>query len=231
MSVLTINTLSVIHAQFYFPRWGCWRGVALVDAADAADLTGALALDVSDGQLALTGHSGAVGAYQDAVRVEVIGGRGALSTVARARHYQQPSVERVVRDLVGDAGETLSSTSDTSARAVVLPQWTTLAQPVGAALDLVVEAAGEGVGWRLLPGGDLWIGAETWSDAAQVGDLLGYDPQERRALFGVDVPLLLPGTTYRDDARPEVNGQRIARVAWDVGGADGPRCWAWFEAV
>jgi hypothetical protein len=229
MPVLTINTLPVIQAQLYFPRWGCWRGVALVDAEDADDLTGALALDVGDGQLALTGHSGAVGAFQDAVRVEVIGGRGALATSARARHYHQPSVERVVSDLLGDAGETLSSTSDAAPLAVVLPQWTTLVQPVGAALDLVVEAAGEGVGWRLLPGGDLWIGEESWPDAEQVGDLLTDDPQERRALVGVDVPLLLPGTTYRNPDHPAVDGQLISRVMWDLDG-DEVRCRLWFEA-
>jgi hypothetical protein len=219
--LISLNTLDVIHLQVAFPRHGAWRGLAFVDAADAADLTGALTLDVGDGQLTLTGRSGAVGAWQDAVRVELIGGRGALATIARARHYDQPTVQRIASDLLGDAGETLSSTSEAALLALTLPRWTTLAQPVGAALDLLVEGGRAGDVWRVLADGDVYLGAETWPDAAQEGDLLLDDPQERRALVGVDVPLLLPGTTYAD-------GRQISRVAWEVTG-DGARCMLWFE--
>lgn len=204
--MFTINDLPGLGGRLTFPRTGAWQAEIRIDTDQ--DLSGALIINVDDGRLTLKGTVDRGGNWQNVDALRIVGGAGGLRTVATPKHYTTATVGVVLRDLLADAGETLSATSYADTLGASLTSWTTSALSTGNLISLVLRAGAPGANWRVLPDGTVWVGVERWPDAGLVeGEdyhVLTEDPQRLFARLGVEVPLLMPGTA--------LGGRRVSYV-------------------
>lgn len=202
MALVEINGLPVYQARLCLPRFGAWH----VDAAFGGELApgdgATFAIDSGALTLAATAKRG--GLFIGTGLVRLVGGKGGLATIATAKFYQMSDVRHVLADLLSDAGETLSSTSDDATLSLELARWTTIQQETGPAISSLIQAAGDSIGWRVLPDGTVWVGPETWPDSGLDYRLITDHPNEGRRVVGLDAPTLLPGTT--------IGGARVSYV-------------------
>jgi hypothetical protein len=223
MALVTANGQDVIETWFRPPRTGAWHADILVDDPD--QIIGQVTLVIDGGALTLVGTAMRTGVFVDTGRLRVVAGAGGLGTSATPKHYNGTSVRIVLGDLLEIAGETLSSTADSSILDAALDAWTTTANPVGTLISQLLAAAAPGVSWRMLPDGTLWVGKENWSDSGldpATYQILSNPAEENSMYVGVDAPILLPGTTFE--------GQKVSFVEHHVGqGDDGVRMRVWFE--
>jgi hypothetical protein len=112
----------------------------------------------------------------------------------------------------------LSPDSDGDALAKTLPFWTRTAGSAGRALSSLAAAAG--VGWRVLPNGLVWLGAERWKAAAGTYEVLEEQPLARSLVLFSESPAVMPGTV--------LYGRPVAHVRHHVS-ADYLRCVVTFE--
>lgn len=197
MSELTLNGgAAILRACVSLPLAGVWSAALDVDSAE--DITGAVSVEI-DGTPVLLGTVVSGGVTHGLWRGRIVGGAGGLRGTLPARAYRDITLADVVRDALAESGETLSSTSgDLSA---LRRLWHRAEGAAARTLTAVADAAG--YGWRVLPRGDVWVGAETWPDAPDADlSLIDRDPSQRRYTLGGDVVGLRPGTLLqlRDDA-------------------------------
>lgn len=220
MALVTANGFPVLAATLLLPRSGRWTADLVVGTADAADVTGAITIDIDGGALSLVGASeaGRVGVFLDAVRVSVLGGTGGLDTIATPKAYQAAPIRIILSDLLGDAGETLSADADEDVLTTELPDFATTARATGSMIRTLLGNAASGTVWRFLPDGAFWTGAETWPDSGVAAAVLSRAYEEKRMELGLEAPTLLPGTTFEDEriSRVEyrIDGSRIRASAW-----------------
>jgi hypothetical protein len=217
----TLNGVPVFHGAICIPRVGAWTADLTVDSATA--LTGACTL-VIDGGLTLKGTAVPLqtGVWLDTARLRVVGGAGGLGKTAKPRHYRQTTARIVLQDLLTTAGEQLSATADLATLALSLPMWTTVAAPIG---RMIAALLGDSrlpatTTWRVLPGGTLFVGRETWPDSglANLTDYqdLAEQPEDAALELGVEAPRLLPGTT--------LGGRRVSYVEHKIDGNGARTC-------
>lgn len=220
--MFTIGDRSGLSARFTFPRTGAWQADLRIDNPD--DVTGAVTINVEDGRLLLVGTVDRGGNWQDVDFLRVIGGTGGLAKAATPKHYSSASIGVVMSDLLRDAGEKLSATSDQGVLSTPLASWTTSALPTGQMIALLLKTSTLAANWRVLPNGALWVGVETWPESGLLEDddyqVLSEDPTRMTANLGVEVPLLMPGTT--------LGGRNVSYVEHRL---DSPetRTEVWFE--
>lgn len=101
----------------------------------------------------------------------------------------------VARSICDDAGEVLADGVEADLDGYQLGHWTRIAMPARDALDLLVDVLG--LSWRVLPGGSIFVGAETWAEPE--GDFLfiGWLDDDL-AIYAPDGAPLLPGMTVDD---------------------------------
>jgi hypothetical protein len=194
MSLFALDGADGIDVRLSLPRYGAWHADVSADVTSGAVATsGKVVLDLDGTRFTGTVRRGGVTADTGVYRM--VGGAGALGQVATPKAYAQVTPQVVLQDVLGAAGESLSSSVAPSLLAASWASWTTPAWPVGQVLTEV--AARLGVGWRLLADGTVWLGAETWPLASpdcvewRRDDRLG-----RRYLHLLEGSMLLPGTTY-----------------------------------
>lgn len=209
----------VREATLTLPREGAWH----IDLQLEATVAPAGRFD-----LLMVGHrlSGTVvraRMVEGVARVRMAAGAAGLRRPVAKRHYTAPTVRNVLAALAGNVGEIVSATADPTLLGVVLEHWTTVAMPAGAAirvlLDRVPEAmAPEGVAWRLLPDGSIWVGQETWPDSEQDAIVVGEASEDGRVELALEVPFLLPGTTigeFRiDQVEIRATGDDLRTTIW-----------------
>jgi hypothetical protein len=210
MALATLNGFDVVSARITLPLSGAWHADVIVDSAKAP--TGA-ALLVLDGGLRLTGRTTRSDAYLETSYLRMTAGADGMRRTARPKFYTSGTVGVVLRDLLSTAGETLATSSAADVLGATLPAWATIAQPVGAALAVLLARGGPaGATWRHLPDGTLWVGVETWPDSGMVDgtDFVQVDshPHEDRVELGVETLHLLPGTLLQ--------GRRVNTVEHDL---------------
>lgn len=196
MALVNANGQAVLDLPLCLPLIGAWHADLRVDAPDT--ITGAVTISIDDDRLVLKGTASRTGAFAGTSYVRVVGGAGGLGKTARPRHYNQTSVRIVLGDLLADAGESLSPAASSSILGHRLEAWTTAALPVGMLISRLMTTAAPGASWRILPSGQLWIGAETWPDSGLAVDtyqITDENPAVGEAILAPDSPLLLPGTT------------------------------------
>lgn len=218
MALVQIAGLDVVSAQVCRPRVGVWHATAMLDS-DAPLALGAAAT-LALGSASLQGTIVRSGAPYGACSVRVVGGAGGLPQLATPKFYRGVQARAVVTDLLAAAGEKLSPTADAAALGVVLTSWTTVAQPTGAALSSLCMSLGDGVAWRVLEDGSVWIGTETWPDAAGLlVDVLDEHPDEGWRLLAMDDPTLAPGVTLDgrrvDYVEVSVESATVRIKAWE----------------
>ena len=215
MATVTINGQRAFETVISLPRTGAWRVDASVNTTSA--ITGACEIVI--GNLTLKGYARVGGVYGEVASVRVIAGAGGLYKDARPKHYSNAPLRIPLNDLLSDAGETLSATSDAAMLATSLVNWTTIQAPTANLITALADAAG--ATWRMVADGTVWMGKESWPASSFTYDLERSAPQERRLDMVSDEPTLLPGTT--------LSGQRIGYVTHTIS-ASSVRTVAWVES-
>lgn len=185
------SVFQVTNGDLHFPRTGLWM----------ADIS-ANGLEPPVGKITVTLASVIMPAavvrselVLGSVHVRLVGGSGGLSNIATKKHFRRPTVRQVLAQLLGDAGETLSATSDPVTLNTTLEAWTTMADPGGAVMAALCETIGKGVTWRMLFDGTVWIGPETWPACPTPFRSMEENGSSATELIGTDVPAVWPGTT------------------------------------
>lgn len=135
--------------------------------------------------------------------VTVMGGAGGLLSPSLAPRYTTAGATQVTAGLVAagiaeDAGETLAEGVEAELDDYSLASWQRMGGP---AIDAIDTLAGVlGLGWRVLPSGEVWIGAETWPE-------VGTETLER-AYFETGAPED-GSVTYATDATPFAAGESV----------------------
>lgn len=203
--MLIVDGEASIEATIELPRSGAWT----IDAGLASDveLTGKVQVNIDD-KYTMLGTVVRTGQWQNIEHVRIVGGAGGLSNIAKPQHYTAATVGVVLGDLLRQAGETLSPTSDAATLAARVKSWTTNAIPTGTLIARLLETAAPATTWRVLLDGTVWVGSETWPDCGLIEDtdysVLSRDTVNLTATLGVETPRLLPGTT--------IGGNKVARV-------------------
>jgi len=206
------DSRNITSGRVLLPRTGIWIANLRVNATD--DLPDRVVLDLGVTEMPATiSKSELIGGTTE---VRLVGGAGGLGEAPRPKHYHRPLVKHVLADLLRDAGETLSPTSTASVLATELEAWTTVARtgvrstpvPTGSILAALCAVAGSGVNWRVLGDGSVWIGTETWPDAAVDVRSIDNDGPNAAALVGTDIPGLWPGTL--------LGGRKVDYVCHDL---------------
>ena len=159
MSLLQLGDAPVMSGELTRPLRGSWTADLEVDA-DAAPsgrvtLTGA--------GVSLVGTVVQSTSWNDRQRCRVVGGAGGMTKELAPAFYRGVTLRAVVTALLAAAGETLSSTSDSSVLSRSVPVWARLRATAAAVLDQVLTVFGSGAIWRHLPDGSVWIGSPAWS--------------------------------------------------------------------
>lgn len=193
MSLVSLNDARVARGTLSMPLVGAWTADLLVENDDD-EPSGAVVLSIA-GELELHGTVLRSLNHRGMAQVRVVGGAGGLQKSAAPKFYRAAKIGDVLRDLVTDAGETLSDTSDSSALSASLDYWTTITSPTGLMVAALMPSAPGGTGWRVLPDGSLWVGPETWPDSgitewAEISE----DGCNAAIEVGLDAPVLVPGT-------------------------------------
>lgn len=211
MSELTINGAAAItRATVHLPLSGVWSADLEVDTDE--DITGRCILE-ADGSPWLLGT-----AIQGAVshglwRGRVVGGTGGLRGTLDARAYRDATLADVLRDALSESEEDLSDTSGDLTIACRLWHRTQAA----AARTVAEVAAAAGFGWRVLPLGDVWLGAETWPFAGTADvTLVERDPTQRRWVLGGDILGLRPGTRFQIPVEGDEIAVRLGALRLDL---------------
>jgi len=221
MALATCANLDVLQGSIRLPLRGVWSADLVLDGATVP--SGAVTL-AAKGGLSLRGTVVRGGVFLDAAHVRVVGGAGGLAREV-AGAYQSAQLRDPLDAILRASGETLSSTVTTEVLTVSLSLWTLGRHRAARALDELAHVASlalaKAIGWRLLPVGSLWIGAESWSAATLPAgaDVLERCPAEQRLVIGAETPALLPGVDL-----PDV-GKVVAVEHWLT--ADRVRTWAW----
>jgi hypothetical protein len=129
----------------------------------------------------------------------VVGGYAGFNKPCRAKFYRSMPADVMLRDVLTDGGENYSRTSTPRQQ---LPFWTRPVTSVAEAFEELVESVG--CVWRVLDGGDTWVGEETWPEAQAPDALvLDEDPAERTAVVA-DGGSIRPGQVF--------DGRHVSRV-------------------
>ena len=194
MALATANGYDVVECNFRVPRRGVWHADLYVDSKVLTDLNEDVTVEFEGGDT-WVGHVLASGAYLDGVYLRMYGGKGGFGMDVAPKFYSQSTVRVVVGDMLREAGESLDSGSDSTILDTQLPTWTRITQRLGNALDLLNRYAIPASIWRVLPGGTVWLGNESWPTSTAVADILSASQHEGRFEFGQDIPTIMPGTT------------------------------------
>jgi len=152
--------------------------------------------------------------YEGRVRIVVAGGAakiaGPIAPILAPRNYVAgPKLSTIVADIAADAGEKLAAGVELELEGRTLQRWLRAAGLAADGLQLLGDRL---EGWRVLPDGTLWAGAETWPEVSPAG--LYQQGDDGHALV-VDVApeaaTLLPGSV--------VLGRRIVQVVYGIQGA------------
>lgn len=207
----SLNGLALTEAEVTLPAHGVWVADVFTADSDSSVTVGAAAT-LLFGELTLLGTVMRGGESFGSNRVRIQGGKGGMGLLATPQGWNNATYAQIAKTTLAGQREALSATvtvATVPALFATTQFWTVRAEPVGLALSRIVDAAG--LQWRVLPDGTVWVGAETWP-VADIGSTaitlieFGVMPEQGREWFGVDSPILLPGTTFE--------GRRVSDVLY-----------------
>ena len=157
MGLILCEGRPVSTLRLALPSLGAWTYD--VEIADPDSLSGLVTL--KEGTLSWIGTVARSRAHAGRTRARVVGGKGGLAKIVDCQHYRDVQASEIVQALLAEAGESLSSTADTSLLRTRLDHWTRWGDTTaGLALESLADKLG--AGWRVLADGTIWIGAETY---------------------------------------------------------------------
>ena len=205
MSTATLNGVTILRGRVTLRLVGAWDAEVWVEGTDTAAVTGAVVLEL--GGVPMRGWATPGKDAGGRVSVRVVGGAGGLQTSVSPQGYVNATRRVVLADALAVGGEAISLLSDATLDAA-LPHWSRKAGTVAEAVRRAVEHAGEGVHWRVLLDGTVWVGSESWLPFELEGDPVDESPTNDRLVFPVEAAAILPGVTFR--------GIRVASVRYEL---------------
>lgn len=205
MPLFTLNGYPIIQGTVEIPRTSRWVADLQVDAPDASVVSGALALAIGD-KLTLAGTALRSGSFVDRVSVRGVGGAGGLLKLLPAKAYQGVPLRIPLQEALAAVSEKLSQTADAAVLNTFLPKWSRIAGPCSEEVRSLMRVTG-GAAARVLVDGSLWVGTETWPDSGlrpQDYDVIDDRHWLGEMTLGMEVPTLLPGTTFLERHVEEV---------------------------
>jgi hypothetical protein len=216
----TANAQNLIAAEIRLPRIGAWHADIDTDGEDV--LTSPVRIEIDGvefvGAVVRTGNNGS------RVRTRVVGGAGGLSTELPAKSYSSATgveVRTLVGDLLREAGETLSATSDQALLSRRLPRWHREHAVASHSLVRILDAVQ--ASWRVLRDGTVWVGPATYPEATVAHVLIDEDWASGHSTIAPERPELEPGVTFR--------GQKIELVVHRVDREGALRTEAWVTSA
>lgn len=202
--MIAANGIDATDARIVLPLVGVWHADLTLAAADGIAVGDAVTIGIGD-SLTLKGTATRAESFEDVLRVRVVAGAAGLAKDANAKFYQGAQVRLVLGDILGAAGESLDAAADAGTLGTLLPNWSVLARPVAVELTTLLGAVASTLSWRVLAGGALWLGTETWPDSdLGTHEVTARDRGRDRLILGSETPTLLPGT--------KLDGERIGDV-------------------
>jgi hypothetical protein len=200
MALVTCNGVAVISGSVIRPRVGVWAADLVLDQSDGTGFDPGTKVTIeSEGGYELVGtvDPNRAGDFLDAVHVRILGGAAGMNKASTPRGYVQPHafVRDVLDGIFGDAGETMSATTDAGLLAKNVAAWSILGtHPASWNLRALLGIVAPSMSWRVLADGTVWIGDESWPTATGTFDTIRYEPSEGSYLLGVEAPFVVPGT-------------------------------------
>ena len=214
MPYLTLNNAAVISGSVTLPLQGRLTADVLIDAATAPDVGTAVTLSFEGGQdyRCTVERSGQQGGFYSA---RVVGGTGGLSKPISARYYRDIPAAQVVRDLLGECGETAGEI-DLPGK---LSSWVRPAGPAHELLRALLMRYPERY-WHMEPDGRVNVGVPRWEAHARPLEIETEHPPRGAFTVAADASLT-PGTRATLTRGEKSVTKRITRVthliaAWEL---------------
>ena len=203
----------LLKGTLTFPRRGAWQLQLEYDATgDEEPLSGQVTTSVGSQRLVGTVDPDRSRVLTERGGLTIYGGGGGLRGELEPKAYGQVPVRSVIEDILREAGETLSGTSDDALLNRILDRWTRVKGTASQGINEVLDRVGVG-NWRVLDDGTVWVGEETWPEA----DLDAVEaPVTNEALaagvleWAPEDPGVRPGQSY--------DGQHVSAVTYTIDG-------------
>lgn len=202
MAYCTVNGSAVLKAHITLPRVGVWHADFVM--ADGSQPQGRVTVNYG-GALGLKGTVRYGGQEEGMGELHVVAGAGGWPAPMPPKAYRNAPRRNVVSDILAAAGESLSQSSSNNWLTTQLPFWNILQTTAGVALQLLVQLQ-EGVSWRMLPDGSLFVGTEAWPKVSISYEVLERRPRDYAMRIDTETPYVLPGATFA--------GQRVSAVEY-----------------
>lgn len=215
MALLLANTAPVSEGRITLPRTGRLTASLRLAVTSAPVSRGeAVTLRFETGEsLATTCLD--VGRDGGFWRLYLVGGAGGLDRLLRPKFYEGIPARTVLLDLLQEVGETPGEVDAPE----VLLRYTRYAHPAWEELRRLLLLL-QGRTWRIQPGGQVWVGRETWPAFAQRLRAVQYDAAQRRYWFTL-VPALQPGVRLEGSVGGhEIQFGPVERVVHHIGRAN-----------
>lgn len=196
----TLAGAHVLAATVSLPLTGVWHADVVVDTE--TDLSGSVTLKDETVELSATVAQGAV--FAGRWKGRVVGGAGGMGKLLKAKAYREVFLAVPVADIMVSTGEVLSGNVGAAVLADFVQHWQRAEQRAGAALSaIVIDEAG--LNWRVGIDGNVWIGADLFSEQTLDGtQVLEDDPAKKRLLVAPPTIALEPGRSFE--------GKNVSRV-------------------
>ncbi|MGZ6094380.1 MAG: hypothetical protein ACXWUG_20260, partial [Polyangiales bacterium] len=183
MSFATLNGARVVRGSLTLPRIGRWHADLIVDASEP--IPGPVQLAFGDGALVFRGTVFRGDVFQETFHCRIVGGTNGLAKELPAKFYRGIPLRLALRDLLAEAGETLSASADATVLDRLVPKWS---RRRGTAATSATELATiADASWRFMPNGSFWIGTEGWLEVEFDHQLLREDPADGRIEIASDL--------------------------------------------
>lgn len=187
------NGLPLLEAVIQQPIIGAWHANLQLSGQTVLDSAVTITIDdIAFTGTAIPNRSGLSGSRSI---VKVVGGAGGLSNTLPARNYANGvSVRTVVGDILREAGETLSASSDEAVLSTSLPKWQRVQGAASRALVAILDEVG--AIWRVERDGTVLVTVEAFPETTVDHALVDEDWSAGVILIRPQAPDLLPGVTF-----------------------------------
>lgn len=188
----TIGGINVLSAEVAMPYVGIWH----IDGEAGGDtkLNGAQVLE--DHGIEFSGTILRCTVIGGRMKFRLVGGGGGLSKELQPAHWSRPTVGSLVRSILSECRERLSETVAADLLSRQIDQWKRNKTPASRALQAICDK--QGLIWRVLRDGTVWIGKEEYPETTTKHVLIDEDWSAGVIDFAPEAPDLLPCVTFRD---------------------------------